>query len=140
MPSLPKFLAAAAAMPGFAVAAAPDPSPSGAALQALAGLAIVVGLIFATGWVLKRLQPGRFAATGILKPIAQIALGTRERVVVVEMGETWLVLGVTANSITTLHTTAKGDIAAAQPLARAAPFADWLARARGKPESPNAQH
>ncbi len=124
------LLALIAAAPGVARANASD-SPAGAALQALTGLAIVVGLIIATAWVMKRLQPGRFAAGGVLKPVAQISLGTRERVVVVEMGDKWLVLGVTAASITTLHTTDKGDPGSAPEAIQRAPFAEWLARARG---------
>ena len=35
---------------------------------------------------------------------AAFELGQRERVVVVEVGATWLVLGVTTNQINTLHT------------------------------------
>jgi flagellar protein FliO/FliZ len=99
-----------------------------AAMQALMGLALVVGLIVVTAYVLKRIQPGRFAASTILKPVASLSLGTRERVVVVEMGDEWLVLGVTAQNITTLHTTAKGSVATT---AIPAPtFGDWLKRAR----------
>lgn len=131
--------------PGLAAATTADGgSPVGAALQAIAGLGIVLVLIVATAWVLRRVQPGRFAHSALLKPVAQMSLGTRERIVVVEMGETWLVLGVTANGINTLHTTARGELpTTGTPIAAAtAPFADWLARARsasgGTPPAPRA--
>jgi flagellar protein FliO/FliZ len=130
--------AVTALVPGLAAANTADGgSPVGAALQAIAGLGIVLVLIVATAWVLRRLQPGRFAQSALLKPVAQMSLGTRERIVVVEMGETWLVLGVTANGINTLHTTARSELpAAGTPMATAtAPFAEWLARARSAPRS-----
>jgi flagellar protein FliO/FliZ len=105
-------------------------STTGAALQALAGLAIVVALIVATAIVLKRLQPGRFGGAQVLKPVSSLALGTRERVVVVEMGEQWLVLGVTAHTITALHTAPKGELPSISVRPLQASFADWLARAK----------
>lgn len=103
-----------------------------ATLQAFLGLAIVLGLIVATAFFLKRLQPGRFGANSMLKPVASLALGTRERIVVVELGDKWLILGVTAQSITTLHTTDRGAV----PESHAAPansafaplLADWVSR------------
>ena len=53
-----------AAAPGFAVAAdAADLAPDGAGLlRATLGLALVLALIFAVGWVMRRLQPARGAA------------------------------------------------------------------------------
>jgi flagellar protein FliO/FliZ len=109
-----------------------------AAMQALMGLALVVGLIVVAAYVLKRVQPGRFAASTILKPVASLSLGARERVVVVEMGDEWLVLGVTAQNITTLHTTAKGRVATT---AISTPtFGDWLKRARNSSTSASASN
>jgi flagellar protein FliO/FliZ len=44
----------------------------------------------------------------VLKTVSQLSLGPAQRIVTVELGvgeqKTWLVLGVTAQSITTLHT------------------------------------
>ena len=112
-------------------------STFGAALQALVGLGIVVGLIVVTAYLLKRIQPGRFTASNLLRPVASLSLGARERVVVVEMGEQWLVLGVTPQNITTLHTAPKSAIQGGEPAkagSAATPerlsFGDWLARAR----------
>jgi flagellar protein FliO/FliZ len=82
-------------------------STYGAAFQALAGLGIVLALIAGASVFLKRFAPGRLGGTGLLKPIATIAVGPRERIVVVELGDTWMVVGVTATQITALHTTAK---------------------------------
>ena len=57
------------------------------------------------------------AATGVMKSIAALPLSTSQRIVTVEVGSgderRWLVLGVTPQSITTLHTMAAQDLAAA---------------------------
>ena len=82
----------------------------GSTLQAIAGLGLVLGLILATAYGLRKLQPGRFAAGNLLRSVSALNVGARERVVVVEFGEQWLVLGVTAQSITTLHTAARGTL------------------------------
>lgn len=108
-------------------------STFGAALQAIAGLAVVLALIAGAAALLKRVTPGRFRASNLIKPVATLAVGPRERVVVVEMGDTWLVLGITPSSVTTLHTLPKGELPAMPAAAGAdSPFAALLRRARGE--------
>jgi flagellar protein FliO/FliZ len=76
----------------------------GSSLQAIAGLGLVLGLILTTAYVLRKLQPGRFSSGNLTRIVSALNVGARERVIVVEFGEQLLVLGVTAQSITTLHT------------------------------------
>lgn len=131
MPRLGSWRWGALLLPATPVAAATEgTSTAGAALQALAGLLLVVVFIVGAAFVLKRLAPGRFTGSQLLKPISTLALGARERVVVVEIGDRWLVLGVTAASITTLHTAAKGDLPASPTIPNKLPFAAWLDKAR----------
>jgi flagellar protein FliO/FliZ len=108
-------------------------STFGAALQAFAGLGIVLVLIAGAAYLLRRVTPGRFGASGLLKPVATLAVGTRERIVVVEMKDTWLVLGVTSSSISTLHTMTKETLPDAPAAGDSATsrFAAILSRARG---------
>lgn len=106
------------------------PSPglgAGSMLQFGLGLAIVLGLIIAAGWFMKRFSLGPSAA-GLIKIVAGTAVGQRERVVVVEVGETWMVLGIAPGRINALHTMPRGNIAAAPAQALGAPagFAAWL--------------
>ncbi len=75
----------------------------GGALQVLFGLAIVLGTVAAAAWLLKRLAPGQVSAGGAIRLIGGIAVGPKERVVVVEVGETWLVVGVAPGQVTALH-------------------------------------
>lgn len=82
------------------------------------GLGIVLALIVGASVFLKRMSPGRLGRHGLLKPITAVAVGPRERIVVVEVGDTWMVVGVTATHITPLHIMAKGAFPeTAEPIA-----------------------
>jgi flagellar protein FliO/FliZ len=98
------------ALIGLPVPALAAESTLGAGLQALLGLGIVLALIAACSLFLKRMTPGRFGRTGLLKPVATVAVGPRERIVIVELGDTWMVVGVTATQITPLHTLPKETV------------------------------
>ena len=78
-------------------------------MQMLAGLLLVLAVIGAAAWLLKRIAANPGAATGTLKVIAGAAVGQRERVVLVEIGGTWLVLGVAPGQVRTLHTLPKAS-------------------------------
>lgn len=68
--------------------------------SSLFSLAVVLGLILAIAWLLKRSKLRLMNNPVPMKVIGGLSLGTRERVIVVEIGEQWHVLGVTAQSIT----------------------------------------
>lgn len=95
---------ALAALPTVASAPPPPPPAGGGMLQALAGLLVVVGLIFLLAWAARRIGLQRLTGSGVVKVVSSTAVGTRERVVVVEVAGNWLVLGVTAGQVNTLHT------------------------------------
>lgn len=67
------------------------------------GLAVVIAVIFLCSALLKRFGPYKRLAGQSLKIVASQSVGQRERVVVVEVDDTWLVLGVAPNSVNTLH-------------------------------------
>ena len=81
----------------------PAASTSGALLQGLLGLAMVLAALAAFFWFLRRFSPGQSVAQGAVKIVGGIMLGPRERLVVVEVGETWLLLGVGGGQVSTLH-------------------------------------
>jgi flagellar protein FliO/FliZ len=104
--------------------------------QAVLGLVLVLGAIVLIAWLLRHFNLPRQAGGHQLKIIGGIAVGQRERVVIVEAGDTWLVLGVTAHNVRTLHTLPKG---ARQPVGeqhRSHGFQKWL---NGIMEKRNAQ-
>lgn len=75
---------------------------AGSLVQMLLGLAAVLILLVGSLWLLKRLTGGARQTNNLVRVVGGTTLGTRERVVVVELGQTWLILGVTPNSINTL--------------------------------------
>jgi flagellar protein FliO/FliZ len=81
----------------------------GAVLQTIIGLAVVIGLVFGFAWLARRfgLQPGQRG--GIVKTIGGASLGGKERVAVVEVGDTWLVLGAAPGNVRLLHTMPAGS-------------------------------
>lgn len=81
---------------------APAPNFSGNVLQLALGLAVVLALMVGALWLIKQLTQRRGAASGLLKVVAGAAVGPRERVVIVEVGTTWLVLGVAPGRVTPL--------------------------------------
>lgn len=66
-------------------------------------LALIVGLIVLCSWLLRRIGAGRTWAGQPLRVVGSTLLGQRERVVIVEVQGTWLVLGVGAGQINKLH-------------------------------------
>jgi flagellar protein FliO/FliZ len=116
-----------------ATAAMPTQSPANAGSigGAVLALVMVVGLILALGWIAKRLPGFRGASgNGALRVVSQLTLGPRERVVVVAVGDTQLLIGVGAGGLRTLHTLQE-PLPVAAPAATPA-FAQLLAQHFGK--------
>ncbi len=72
-------------------------------LQTTLGLLAVLAVIVAMGWAVKRFGNLRGGVQGQMKIVGGISLGTRERVVLLQVGDQQLVLGVAAGQIRTLH-------------------------------------
>ncbi len=110
---------------------ASPPSAAGSIGGTLFALALVLGLIFGLAWLARRM-PGMAGLRGNsgLRVVRSLALGARERLVVVEVGGTQLLLGTGAAGTRLLHTleTPLHDDAPAQPT----PFAQLLAQRLGK--------
>jgi flagellar protein FliO/FliZ len=96
---------------------------------ALSTIAVVAVVVFAA-WLLKRVAPQRYVRNNMLHVVAGTAVGQRERVVIVEIGATWLVLGVAPGNVRTLHEMPRMDTpaAAGMPAAPAPAFAQWLSQ------------
>jgi len=100
-------------------------------LQTTLGLLFVLGLLLALAWVLKR---SGFSAQGrnnqFYKILAVSALGPKERIALMEVGDTWLVVGMTSTSMNTLHTMPKGSLEFDPQASAAATFAKLLERVK----------
>lgn len=91
-------------MGASAVAGSAVVSGAGGLAQAGLGLFAVIVLILLLAWGARRAGLVRQGAPGTMKVVASTMLGARQRLVIVEVGETWLVLGVSPGEIRTLHT------------------------------------
>ncbi len=103
----------------------------GSIVTMLLALAATLALIGLVAWLMKRLPQRAFGAPAFLKVISSVAVGARERVVVVEAGETWLVLGVAPGRVNALHQLPRQDAGAgtAKQAPPAQRFAAWLKHA-----------
>jgi flagellar protein FliO/FliZ len=84
-------------------------------VQALAGLALVLAVIGASAWLMRRMQRIAPAKGSPLRLRGALAVGPRERVVLLEVEGTWLVLGVAPGRVSALHALPKGTIAETTP-------------------------
>jgi flagellar protein FliO/FliZ len=82
---------------------------SGSILQIIFSLLMVLAAIILVAWLLKRMNVSQQGSGNLLKVIGGVAVGQRERVVLVEIENTWLVIGVGPGQIRTLHTLPKSE-------------------------------
>ena len=87
-------------------------------------------------WLLKRSPVGGGVGNNVMRSIAVLPISQSQRIVTIEVGSgeerRWLVLGVTPQNITTLHSMAPQDDALATPVAAMPPmpFSQLLSRLR----------
>lgn len=104
-------------------------------LNSLLWFIAIIAMIPCALWLLKRTpMGGGGAGNSVMRSVAALPLSANQRIVTVEVGQgderRWLVLGVTAQSITTLHTMAPQAEAPAGPAVPAPAFAQLLSRLR----------
>lgn len=104
------LLLALLALPGFAFAAEPAaqaPAASGGIAGQLAqlviGLLLVIGLIFLLAWMMRRVQRLGPNNGKVIKIVATQALSPRDRLVLVQVGNEQVLLGLTPGRINSLH-------------------------------------
>ena len=93
------------AAPLAALAAESSPGPGiGSVLQVSLGLGLVLMMVAVAAWLARRLGVGSLRSDGMVTVRGGVAVGQRERVVVVEIDDTWLVIGVAPGRVSALHT------------------------------------
>lgn len=106
---LPGILLSMASMPALADV---PPSPIGMSgevidggfmLQFFAGLGLVLLCIVVLAWIMKRAGGLQSSARGALKIVDGIALSARERVVLVQVGDQQVLLGVAPGRVNRVH-------------------------------------
>ena len=88
---------------------------AGSLTQVALVLILVVGLIAAAAWLLKRLGMTRNASGTTVRIVSGVSLSNRERILVVEVADQWIVVGVAPGCINTLATMPRQESTAVRP-------------------------
>jgi flagellar protein FliO/FliZ len=79
------------------------PISSSGIIEMLGGLIFVVLLIFALAWLFKRMGSNSFGLGGVIRVLAAMSLGNRDRIALIEVGEKQMLIGISPGRISTLH-------------------------------------
>ncbi|MCK5337002.1 MAG: flagellar biosynthetic protein FliO, partial [Gammaproteobacteria bacterium] len=80
-----------------------DPLSASSIANMLMGLGLVLAIIFVMAWVVKRMGGMQLAGSQRLKVLAGLSVGTREKVVLIQVENKRIVLGVAQGQVNTLH-------------------------------------
>ena len=97
-------------------------------------LLVLIGL----AWLIKRagLAPNQRRG-GFYKILAMSSLGTKEKIALLEVGDTWLMVGITQHSINTLHSMPKNSLDLDTAIAPNLDFAKLLEKIKSRTGKPS---
>lgn len=84
-----------------------EPMSSPYLLKLTGGLLVIVALIFLLAWLLKKFNLNQQSHSGLIRIIAGLSIGTRDRIVLLQVGEEQILVGLTPGRIEKLHTLAQ---------------------------------
>jgi len=137
----PAFLASLAFLPGMANAAeTANISAAGSAVQVIFGLIMVLGVMMLIAWLFKRYAPGIGQNNSVARIVGGVSIGNRERVLVIEVADRWLVVGVSPSQVTSIANLEAGQAITEQLNQHSTathPFAKWLTQSMSRTQSIN---
>jgi flagellar protein FliO/FliZ len=101
---LPTLLLAEQSSASKTATATIDPMSSAYLLKLTGGLIMVVVIIFVLAWLIKKMNLTPQSQSGLIKVVAGLNLGARERVVLLEVGGEQILVGLCAGRMNKLHT------------------------------------
>ena len=109
----------------------PMATSAGSLLQTIFGLTVVLAMLALFAWTMKRFGPRQSTGAAGLRIVSALNLGGRERIIVVEVGDQWIVVGASPGRVNALATMprqhAEPGPATLHPHAPAAnSFSEWL--------------
>lgn len=104
----------------------PGAASTGGLLQVLLGLILVLGLMAALAWALKRFGATRAAGGAAVRVVGGVSVGGRERVLIVEVADQWIVVGVAPGRVNALATMPRQENAVSATAPAAQNFSAWL--------------
>ncbi len=92
------------ALAGLSATASREGSAVGHLMQVMGALLFIIMLMLALAWFLKNHGPKSLLGRVPVKVVGGVNLGGRERVLVIDVADQWLVIGATPSQISTLAT------------------------------------
>jgi flagellar protein FliO/FliZ len=123
---------------------APAVTSTGGVLQTILALSFVLALLAALAWAMKRYGPRSSGTSATLRIVGSLSLGGRERILIIEVADQWIVVGAAPGRVNALAlmprqsgtgtgTDAGSDSGATLvPSASGANFAQWLKQTMDK--------
>lgn len=108
-----------------------EPLAMGSLVRLTFGLLAVLAAIIVAAWLMKRVGRFQSGVGGAMKVIGGLSMSARERVVLIQVGETQLLLGVAPGRVQTLHVLQE-RIASQSPDVESGRFAEKLRAALAK--------
>ena len=103
---------------------------AGSLLQTIFALIAVLAVLALLAWCMKRFGPKSHMGSVPIKLVGALSLGGRERIMVVEVGGQWIVVGASPGRVNALATMpAQGTAPGTTPAEHQSPatsFGDWL--------------
>jgi len=87
-----------------AFAAADQPNVAVDLFKVLGGLIVVLALMAGSAWLLKRFGLAKTAGNSTIKIVGGVSVGNRERVLVLEVADQWIVVGVAPGRVSSIAT------------------------------------
>lgn len=109
-----------------------EPLSYGNAISVILSLLLVLGLLFACAWVLRRGRGVMGGATQKIAVTSQLSLGVKEKILLLRVGEENILVGYSGNTLTGLHAwhgDVPPDIETPVPVAG---FAEYLTQLKGQ--------
>ena len=72
-------------------------------LELTAGLMLVIALILAMAWLYRRVGQGALGLGSVIRIVSAVSLGNRDRIALVEVGDKFILLGISPGRINSLH-------------------------------------
>ena len=129
--AVPAPAAALPAMPAGAPMTMAPTSSAGSLLQTILALVFVLALLIGLAWFMKRYGPKVMGGNNKMRVVSSLNLGGRERIVLVEVADQWIVVGASPGRINALATMPRQEgelpqLATTQNGPAAANFSEWL--------------
>lgn len=117
------------------------PSATNSMLKVIIALVIVLAVLAGIAWLLKQFNLQHGNQNTVAKIVGGVSVGSRERLIVVEVADRWLVVGVSPGQITSIANLDKSTPSIHHNLENTRqslsnPFSQWLADAIKKPTKP----